>query len=248
MNIILWDYGSVWPDVWPQNKCRPMWPIFHGPVILSYTSKTIWCMSVIFSDIEAVWPKLWLESKYKSTWPVFHGLVILLNIFKIIWWMNIIVWHNGTVWHIHVDWPYQVYIGQWPIFYGPAILLHILKTIWRRNVVLGIMDQYDSKINLVKYMLVSDLYFMVHWFCLISLRIHARSPGGGLISWYFHRSYGLTVGMPISRILKKRFFFKFPAYLVHCGTLRPKTSWFYGRVDLNSLTRLKLTPSQVQFC
>ena len=29
MNIILWDYGSVWPDVWPQNKCRSMWPIFH---------------------------------------------------------------------------------------------------------------------------------------------------------------------------------------------------------------------------
>ena len=28
--------GSVWPDVWPQNKCRSMWPIFHGPVTLSY--------------------------------------------------------------------------------------------------------------------------------------------------------------------------------------------------------------------
>ena len=91
MDIILWDYGSVWPDVWPQNKCRSMWPIFHGPVILSYISKTVWCMSVIFSDNETVWPKLWLQSKYKSTWPVFHGLVILFNIFKIIWWMNITV-------------------------------------------------------------------------------------------------------------------------------------------------------------
>ena len=30
------------------------------------------------------------------------------------------------------------------------------------NFVLGIMDQCDSKINLVKYMSVSDLYFMVH--------------------------------------------------------------------------------------
>ena len=40
MNIIIWDYESVWPkvwpDVWPQNKCRSMWPIFHGPVTLSY--------------------------------------------------------------------------------------------------------------------------------------------------------------------------------------------------------------------
>ena len=91
MNIILWDYGSVWPDVWPQNKCKSMWPIFHGPVILFYISKTIWCMSVIFSDNKTVWLKLWPQNKYKSTWPIFHGLVILLNIFKIIWWMNIIV-------------------------------------------------------------------------------------------------------------------------------------------------------------
>ena len=30
------------------------------------------------------------------------------------------------------------------------------------NVVLGIMDHCDSKIDLVKYAWVSDLYFMVH--------------------------------------------------------------------------------------
>ena len=84
-----WDYGSVWPDIWPQNKW--WWTIFHGPVILSYTFKTIWCMSIIFSDNETVWSKLWPQSKYKSTWPIFHGLVILLNIVKLIWWMNIIV-------------------------------------------------------------------------------------------------------------------------------------------------------------
>ena len=59
--------------------------------LLSYISKTIWCMSVIFSVNETVWPKLCPQSKYKSTWPIFHGLVILLNIFKIIWWMDIIV-------------------------------------------------------------------------------------------------------------------------------------------------------------
>ena len=76
-------------------------------------------------------------------------------------------WYNGSVWHIHS--PYQVYVGQWPLFYGPAILLHILKTIWWRNVVLGIMDHCDSKIDLVKYMWVNDLYFMVLWFYLISL-------------------------------------------------------------------------------
>ena len=110
-----------------------------------------------------MWPKLWPQSKYKSAWPVFHGLVILLNIFKIIWWIV------GIMDQCDIHWTYQVYVGQWPIFYGPAILLHILKTIWWRNVVLGIMALYDSKIDTVKYMWVSDLYFMVHWFYLISL-------------------------------------------------------------------------------
>ena len=38
MNIIIWDYESVWPEVWPQNKYRSLWPIFHGPMILSYIS------------------------------------------------------------------------------------------------------------------------------------------------------------------------------------------------------------------
>ena len=91
MNIILWDCGSVWPHIWPQNKCRSLWPIFHGPVILPYISKTIWWMSVIFSDNETVWPKLWPQNKCRSTWSIFHCLVTLLNIFKIIWCMNIIV-------------------------------------------------------------------------------------------------------------------------------------------------------------
>ena len=132
MNILIWDYESVWPNNLKINVghcdlyfmvqwfCVTAWrlfdvwtsyfgimgqhdltfdlkinvglcDIFHGPVILSYISNTVWCLRVIFSDNETVWPTLWLQSNYKPTWPIFHGLVILLNIFKIIWWMNIIV-------------------------------------------------------------------------------------------------------------------------------------------------------------
>ena len=65
-------------------------------------------------------------------------------------------WYIGSVWH--KDWPHQGYAGQWPIFYGPVILLHILKTIWWRNVVLGIMDQCDTKIDLLKYICGSVTY------------------------------------------------------------------------------------------
>ena len=100
--VISWKLFDVWTSYFEivgqydptfdlKNKCRSLWPIFHGPVILPYISKTIWWMSVIFSVNETVWPRLRPQNKYRSTWPIFHGLVILLNIFKIIWWMNIII-------------------------------------------------------------------------------------------------------------------------------------------------------------
>ena len=61
MNIILWEYESVWHDIWPKNKCRPLWPIFHGPVILPNMLKTIWYMNTILWDYESVWPDVWLK-------------------------------------------------------------------------------------------------------------------------------------------------------------------------------------------
>ena len=37
-------------DLWVM-KWRSAWPIFHGPVILSYILKTIWCMYIILWDL-----------------------------------------------------------------------------------------------------------------------------------------------------------------------------------------------------
>ena len=126
MNIILWDYDSVWPNVWPQNKCRPLWPIFHGPVILPYILKTVWCMNILLRNYESVWPDFWSKNKCRSLWPVFHGPAIFPYILKTVWCMNIILSDNESV---------------WPTF--------------------------DLNINVV----YSDLYFMVQWFCFISLRL-----------------------------------------------------------------------------
>ena len=67
MNILIWDYESVWPDVWPQNICRSLWPIFHGPVILRYILKTYWCMNIILWDYGSVWP----QNKCRSLWPIY---------------------------------------------------------------------------------------------------------------------------------------------------------------------------------
>ena len=95
MNIILWDYDSVWPDIWPQNKCRSLWPIFHGPVILPYTCifKTVWCMNIILRDYESVWPGVCPQNKCRSLWAVFHGPVILPYILESIWFI-----HTSGLW------------------------------------------------------------------------------------------------------------------------------------------------------
>ena len=53
------------------------WPIFHGPVILPYIWKTIWCMNIILWDYESVWPVVRPQNKCRSLWPIFDGPVIL---------------------------------------------------------------------------------------------------------------------------------------------------------------------------
>ena len=95
MNIILWDYESVWPDMWPQNRYRSLWPIFHCPVILPYILKTVWCMNIWLRNYELVCLDVWPKNKCWSLWPIFHGLVILPYILKTFWCMNIILWDQG---------------------------------------------------------------------------------------------------------------------------------------------------------
>ena len=60
-SYILWDNGSVWHDIWPQNICRSLWLIFHGLVILLYILKTIWYMNTIRWDYESVWSDVLLK-------------------------------------------------------------------------------------------------------------------------------------------------------------------------------------------
>ena len=78
-------------------------------------------------------------------------------------------WDVDSVGHKH--WPEFMYVGQWPIFHGPVILLYILKTIWWTIVLNGILVPCDAKVYLIKSMLVSDIHFMVQWFCRISWRL-----------------------------------------------------------------------------
>ena len=86
-----------------------------------------------------------------------------------LWCMSVILSDNETVWP--KLWPRSKYKSTWPVFHGLVNLLNIFKIIWWMNIVVGITDQSDTyiDIDLVNYMWVSDLYFIVHWFYLISL-------------------------------------------------------------------------------
>ena len=91
---------------------------------------------------------------YRIFWRLFDGLIYTGGI--------------DSVWCKH--WPETICVDQWPIFHGPVILPYTLKTIWWTNVIIGILDPWDAKIYHTKCMWVSDLYFMVQWFWLISWR------------------------------------------------------------------------------
>ena len=78
MNLNLFDNeSSVWPCLWPQNKCRSQWPIFPSPVILAYIMKTTWWMNIKLLDTESVWSKHWPQNECRSQCRVFHSPVIL---------------------------------------------------------------------------------------------------------------------------------------------------------------------------
>ena len=62
---------TVWPDIWPPNICRSLWPMFHGPLNLPFILTTVWCMNIILSDYESVWHDIWPRNKCRSLWPIF---------------------------------------------------------------------------------------------------------------------------------------------------------------------------------
>ena len=101
--FILWDYESVWLNIWPPNIFRSLWPIFHGPLNLLFILKTVWCMNIILLDYESVWHDIWPRNKCRSLWPIFHCPVILPYILNSIWWMNVILLENQSV--LYDLWP-----------------------------------------------------------------------------------------------------------------------------------------------
>ena len=126
------DYESVWHNIWPQNKCRSLWPIFHGPLILPYILKTIRCMNTILLDYESVWPDVWCKNKIGHCDLYFMVLWFCLISWKLIGWTS----YFGTMNQYDPIWHQNIYRSLWPIFHGPLILPYILKTICCMNIIL----------------------------------------------------------------------------------------------------------------
>ena len=80
-------YESVWHDIWPQNKCRSLWPIYHGPVTLLYILKTIWHVNPILRDYESVWPDVWPQNICSTLWPIL-----------MVQWLCLISWKLFSGW------------------------------------------------------------------------------------------------------------------------------------------------------
>ena len=69
--LISWKLFDVWTSYFGiMSRYDPMfdlkinvgnWPIFHGPVILPYILKTVWCMKIILPDYEYVWRRFDLK-------------------------------------------------------------------------------------------------------------------------------------------------------------------------------------------
>ena len=168
MNILLRNWVSM---TWhlTENKYRSLWPVFHGPVILPYILKTIWCMNIILWDCESVWHNIWPQNKCRSLWPIFHGPVILPCLLKTVWYMNpyfgimsqydpmfdlkIFVAHCDL--YVMVQWFCLI---SWKLFSG-----------WTSY--FGIMSQYDQTYDLQIFVGHCDLYFMVHWIRTLSWRL-----------------------------------------------------------------------------
>ena len=98
--LISWRLFDVCTSYfWSMNqydlKCRSLWPIFHGPVIVPYTLTISW-MNII-SDYESVWPDAWPENKLGHC-DLYFMVQWFCYILKTIWCMNIILGDYGSVW------------------------------------------------------------------------------------------------------------------------------------------------------
>ena len=152
-----------------KNKCRSLWPIFHGPVILPYILKTLWCMNILPRNYESVWPGVWPKIN------VGH-----CDLYFIVQWFCLISWRLFDVWTSYfkimgqydTTFDLKINVGHCDLYFMVQWFYLIswrLFDIWTPY--FGIMSQYDPMFDFKIYVAHCVLYFIVHWFYLTSWKL-----------------------------------------------------------------------------
>ena len=144
----------------------------HDPY---FTVRWFYLISLRLFD---VWTSYFgIMSKYDTTFDLKIN-VGRCDLYFMVQWFCPIFWRLFDIWT-----PYFGIMGRydpmfdlknicrtlWPIFHGPVILPYVLKTIQWLNIIL--MSQYGPTSDLKIFVGRCDLYFNVHWICLISWRL-----------------------------------------------------------------------------
>ena len=142
MNIKFLENESVWSDVWSQNKCRSLWPIFHVPVI---------CLIFWRLFDTGIWTSYFgIMSQYD---PMFYIKINYgyYDLYFMVQWFCLISWRQFDGWtsYFGIMSQYNPLFdlkcrSVWPIFHGSVILPYILKTIGCMNIsmILSLTSKY----------------------------------------------------------------------------------------------------------
>ena len=130
----------------------------------------------------SVWHDIWPQNKCRSLWHISWS-----NDFCLISWRPFDVWTSFFGIMSHYDTTFDKKNkcrSLWPICHGPVILPCMLKTLWCMNIILQDYESVTHDIwpnNKCHF----ELYFMVHWFCLISWKLFSGwTSCFGIISQY----------------------------------------------------------------
>ena len=167
MNTILWDYESVWPDVWPK--------INVGHLDLYFMFQ--WFCLISWRLFDKWTPYFGIMSQYD---PMFDLKINVghCDLYFMVQWVCLISWRL-----FDISTPYFGIMSQYDLMFdlkinvGHCDLCFMVQWFclisWRLFDIwtpyFGIMSQYDPMFDLKKNVGHCDLYFIVHWFCLISL-------------------------------------------------------------------------------
>ena len=174
-----WDCESVWPDVWPQNKCWSLRPIFYGPV-------PSWSLFDVWTSYFGI------MSQYDTTFNLKIN-VGHCDLYFMVQWFCLISWRLSDIWtpyfgimsQYDLMFDLKIFVGHWSIFHGPVIL-HSRKLFSDWTSYFGIMSQYDQTSDLKMFVGHCDLYFMVHRICLISWMMYEDHTLGLWVSMTRH--------------------------------------------------------------